>query len=486
MPATPDDEISQLKRGLKLSRESSKTAERERLSASEAQRVTNAHGAAAVALIHGKPSERRAETRRDRAHDSIQNAAAANLDAHRARLEAAGDRAFERAAADAKVPRELHGHGTKAQAQAFIRSFISANANANTTATHTSSWLGYERHINLRVNPSRKPGEEADPLNPSESDIAGYVVYLVVDCGLSLGTAESAISAIKDKLRYELASVRAPCSSEMVTRTLRVLKPMAPPRRPKKAITSAQIRAIASAHARLIASGASEAEILTSARDCCMIWLAFHCLLRASEAARMRLCDITFALIVVGGRSMQTWLLESQRPRRLATHAPPAGGFAPEHMRVYVDPRAKNDNARRGHERLVGQSAAADANEHSCMLRMMRAYLERRARRYGTDEEGPLFPTNKGDEMSASTPNPRFKLALLDIGVSQADIGEYGFHGLRAGGATEAAAAGVPERLIKLQGNWASDAYRIYIRADAAERLRMTTALAARIAQEEP
>ena len=33
----------------------------------------------------------------------------------------------------------------------------------------------------------------------------------------------------------------------------------------------------------------------------------------------------------------------------------------------------------------------------------------------------------------------------------------FGLHSLRAGGASEAAAAGVPDRLIKRRGGWRSD-----------------------------
>ncbi len=38
------------------------------------------------------------------------------------------------------------------------------------------------------------------------------------------------------------------------------------------------------------------------------------------------------------------------------------------------------------------------------------------------------------------------------------DAAQFGFHSLRAGGASQAALVGAPEHLIMLQGRWASDA----------------------------
>ena len=87
------------------------------------------------------------------------------------------------------------------------------------------------------------------------------------------------------------------------------------------------------------------------------------------------------------------------------------------------------------------------------------------------EEDDPLFPLEKGasERMSADTPRSRLKYWLGQIGV--ADTEEYGFHSVRAGGATSAANAGVPERLIKLHGNWSSDAAQLYMRPSTQERL---------------
>jgi hypothetical protein len=77
--------------------------------------------------------------------------------------------------------------------------------------------------------------------------------------------------------------------------------------------------------------------------------------------------------------------------------------------------------------------------------------------------------------MSEDTPRGRLKHWLQLTGVE--DASEYGFHSLRAGGATDAAKSGVEERHIKAHGNWKSDAVRVYICLDTEERLMASAAI---------
>ena len=53
--------------------------------------------------------------------------------------------------------------------------------------------------------------------------------------------------------------------------------------------------------------------------------------------------------------------------------------------------------------------------------------------------------------------------ALTEAGI---DPSLYASHSFRSGGATAAAAEGVPEYLIKLQGRWASCVFLRYVRKD--------------------
>ena len=106
----------------------------------------------------------------------------------------------------------------------------------------------------------------------------------------------------------------------------------------------------------------------------------------------------------------------------------------------------------------------------------MRAFLQERQ---GDGPDAPLFCLEGGSAMHLDTLRGRLKRWLSLIGVK--DVSEYGFHSLRAGGATDAAKAGVEERHIKQHGNWpwASDAVRQYIRPDTQKRLVASSAIGA-------
>ena len=106
------------------------------------------------------------------------------------------------------------------------------------------------------------------------------------------------------------------------------------------------------------------------------------------------------------------------------------------------------------------------------MVRCMEQWL---AQQPHLPPTAPLFPCTDGTQMSADTPRGRLQAWLRATGEEEWE--QYGFHSLRAGGATQAASSGVPDRLIQQAGNWQSDAYRLYIRPDEAERVRVAAAL---------
>jgi len=58
------------------------------------------------------------------------------------------------------------------------------------------------------------------------------------------------------------------------------------------------------------------------------------------------------------------------------------------------------------------------------------------------------------------------------------DISAIGTHSLRSGGATAAANAGVPDRLFKRHGNWASESAKDgYVQDSLSSRLSVSKAL---------
>ena len=61
------------------------------------------------------------------------------------------------------------------------------------------------------------------------------------------------------------------------------------------------------------------------------------------------------------------------------------------------------------------------------------------------------------------------------------DPKDFSGHSLRRGGATFAFQCGIPAELIKLQGDWRSDAYMLYLSLPLADRLVLTQIIAEHI-----
>ena len=58
------------------------------------------------------------------------------------------------------------------------------------------------------------------------------------------------------------------------------------------------------------------------------------------------------------------------------------------------------------------------------------------------------------------------------------NVKAYGLHSLRSGGATQAAKAGIPDRLIKKHGRWVSEVAKdMYIREALNEKLKVSQSL---------
>ena len=72
-----------------------------------------------------------------------------------------------------------------------------------------------------------------------------------------------------------------------------------------------------------------------------------------------------------------------------------------------------------------------------------------------------LFIHENGSPLSRSTFVGKVKEALAAASIPQQN---YSGHSFRIGAATSAAAAGVPDHVIKLLGRWNSEAYSLYIR----------------------
>ena len=121
-------------------------------------------------------------------------------------------------------------------------------------------------------------------------------------------------------------------------------------------------------------------------------------------------------------------------------------------------PQSKTDQLRKGDEVVIARSSAP-----TCPVKMLERYIHM-AKIDKMDTElflfRPLIKSKKGECLRAggplgySTPRELFKKKMRDLGYPTENLG---IHSLRAGGATAAANAGVPDRLFKRYGRWRSE-----------------------------
>ena len=94
-------------------------------------------------------------------------------------------------------------------------------------------------------------------------------------------------------------------------------------------------------------------------------------------------------------------------------------------------------------------------------------------------EDLPLFralATPRSKEMVRSY--TRARELVKDAFKGLTDVSKLSLHSLRAGGATSAACAGIPDRLFKRHGRWASEnAKDGYVKDDFNSRLLVTRSL---------
>ena len=313
--------------------------------------------------------------------------------------------------------------------------FIASNRNANTQRTYTSGWKQFITWVEDVEDPKRNEEERVNVDRPDELDVALYMQYLVMNRNITMATLTSLIASISDHLRLLITSSYNPCSGQRIKQMRAVLMPMMKEGKQKKEISYEQLEAIQTA-----TDAAGDA---MSERDCIMMMIAYFAFLRVSEVARMNRSDITFSMKKEGGVATEKVI-----------------------MRVHVNRMSKNDSERKGHERLI-----ENVTEGYCIVSRMYDYMAKTT----SKGDGPLFATTGGKRLHVNTPRGRMKVWMMKTGVK--DHEEYGFHSLRAGAATDSARAGVDERLIKLHGNWKSDAVRVYIRPSEEERLSVSSAI---------
>ena len=251
----------------------------------------------------------------------------------------------------------------------------------------------------------------------------------------SKAAAEEAVNAAG--WMHELAGIPSVSSAPIVSATLGGLRRMlAKPVAKKAPVTPEMLTKLCES----VGSNASLTEIRTAA----MCLLAFAAFLRFDELAKLRACDITFQ--------------EDQMIIKIAS--------------------SKTDQYREGATVPVARSSLV-----TCPVAMLERYYV--TARLAKSDERPLFrgivSSKKGERLrdSGGISYTRARELILNkfrtLGI---DTSQLGLHSFRAGGATAAANAGVPDRLFKRHGRWKSEnAKDGYIQDAASERLRVSQSL---------
>ena len=119
--------------------------------------------------------------------------------------------------------------------------------------------------------------------------------------------------------------------------------------------------------------------------------------------------------------------------------------------------KSKNDQLRQGSELLISRTSTS-----MCPVATLEKYMARTGMRWSDNcfIFRPIQKTKNGESLrktgriSYSYLKDLFKNKVSKLGYDAAD---FGLHSLRAGGATAAANAGVPDRLFKRHGRWRSE-----------------------------
>ena len=253
------------------------------------------------------------------------------------------------------------------------------------------------------------------PVFPArEHHVALYLQHLA-ESRESKSAAEEAVNALG--WVHSLAGVPSPSVSQFVQKTLGGIQRMlARPVQKKEPVTAEML-------ADLVAD-ATKHSSLSNIRLAAACLLSFAGFLRFDELVRLRPIDI---------------------------------GISPSMAKLRIC-QSKADQLRKGDEVLIARTRTA-----TCPVAMLEKYMAMA----GIPPSSELFlfraitKTKKGEvlrstgSLSYSRLSELFRLKLKQLGYA---AGNYGLHSLRAGGATAAARAGVPDRLFKRHGRWKSEA----------------------------
>ena len=255
--------------------------------------------------------------------------------------------------------------------------------------------------------------------HPSHLDLARYFVYLY-NSNAPFSKIETAFFAIKWKIDCSPDFCQQnPCDLKFLKLLLDGFKRLlAKPVNRKEPITPEILQALV----QKFDNGGLE-----GVRLCCMVLLCYAGFLRYDELSNLKLCDVE---------------------------------ICSSHVKLFIE-KSKTDQFREGAWVVIGATGKS-----TCPVAMLLKYINCAGLSDLTLSDYLFRPLvmyksyNKhglraGEySLSYSRCLELFKKALGQIGV---DSSKFGLHSLRSGGASAAAAVGVPDRLFKRHGRWKSD-----------------------------
>ena len=265
-----------------------------------------------------------------------------------------------------------------------------------------------------------------------EGHFALYLQHLA-EATASKAAVETAVNAIA--WAHRLAGVKAIADSPFV-RTVRdgLTRQLAKPVNKMEPVTLDMLSAMAR----------SSNDSLTDLRLLAMACLAYAAFLRCDELIKIRCCDIS---------------------------------FQKESMSLSL-PSSKTDQYREGAVVLVARSSSV-----TCPVATMERYFEKA--KLACKEPLYMFRAivhtktgerlRRGGHLSYTRARELVKQKLSSLGY---DATRFSMHSFRAGGATAAANAGVPDRLFKRHGRWRSESAKDgYVKDSVQARLSVSESL---------
>ena len=258
-----------------------------------------------------------------------------------------------------------------------------------------------------------EPRDEVTVFSVGEVHFALYLQHLG-ETTQSKSSVEEAVNSVG--WIHQISGLPSISASPFVRATLAGLqRNLAKPKVRKEPVTADMLSALVGS------LGVSPS--LSDVRLAACSLLSFAAFLRYNEISKLRCCDVTFST---------------------------------ESMSVQIR-SSKTDQYRQGDTVLVARTGSP-----TCPVAMLQQYF--RLGEFSHSSTLSLFRgitrTKQGERLHASGSlsytrmRELFLAKLKDLGV---DSSKFGFHSLRAGGASAAANAGVADRLFKRHGRWRSE-----------------------------